>query len=124
MVNYAQGWQNLHAAVNILAGASTQKQRLENAIIYNMAKINPDHDLPPEIRRDFTAFMREMHSHRTRDSEGAVWDVIMGMDRQQRQQAIARIISFYDVVSRTIGAGENPEQEQPKVSAVPQDFAG
>ena len=121
MVNYAQGWQNLHAAVNILAGASTQKQ---NAIIYNMAKINPDHDLPPEIRRDFTAFMREMHSHRTRDSEGAVWDVIMGMDRQQRQQAIARIISFYDVVSRTIGAGENPEQEQPKVSAVPQDFAG
>lgn len=106
MLKYAQGWNHLHAAVHTLAGASDQKQRLESAIISNMAQINPDHDLPPEIRHDFVSFMSEMRSHRTRDSEGAVWELINRMDRLQRQQAITRIIDFYDAVSRAIGHDE------------------
>lgn len=104
MVNYAQGWQNLRAAVNTLAGTGDQKQRLESAIILNMSGIKPAPDLPPEIREDFIAFMRQMCSQRTHDSEGAVWEMIRQMGRLERQQAVMRIIDFYDVVNRAIGS--------------------
>jgi hypothetical protein len=126
MVNYAQGWKNLHAAVHTLAGASDQKQRLENAIISDMSRINPDYDLPPEIRHDFAVFMGQMRSQRTRDSEGAVWELIKRMDGLQRQQAITRIIDFYDAVSRTVGHDDcsGDDSTQLRIAGMQQDFDG
>ncbi|HWV17656.1 MAG TPA: hypothetical protein VNZ68_03675 [Rhodocyclaceae bacterium] len=126
MNKYAQGWQSLHAAVHTLAGASDQKQRLESAIIFNLSQINPERDLPPEVRRHFVTFMREMRTHHTRDSEGAVWEVIKLMDSLQRQQAITHIIDFYDAVSRLTGVGEEDGAEYGKqtAAAVPRDFDG
>lgn|SRR5690606_30068939 len=126
MNKYAQGWNSLHAAVHTLAGASNQKQRLESAIIFNLSQINPERDLPPEVRRNFVAFMREMRARHTRDSEGAVWEVVNLMDSLQRQQAITHIIDFYDAVSRLRGAGEDDGAEYGKqpAAAVPRDFDG
>lgn len=126
MNKYAQGWKSLHAAVHTLAGASDQKQRLESAIIFNLSQINPQRDLPPEVRPNFVAFMREMRAHHTRDSEGAVWEVVKLMDSLQRQQAITHIIDFYDAVSRLTGAGMDDGAECGKQSAaaVPRDFDG
>lgn len=126
MNKYAQGWQSLHAAIHTLAGASDQKQRLESAIIFNLSQINPERDLPPEVRRNFVAFMREMRAHHTRDSEGAVWEVVKLMDSLQRQQAITHIVDFYDAVSRLTGAGEDdgPQYGKQATVAVPRDFDG
>jgi hypothetical protein len=126
MVKYAHGWQSLHAAVHTLVGASGLKQRLESAIIFNLIQIKPDNDLPEEIRDDFIGFMNEMHSRRTCDSEGAVWDAIECLDDVGRQRAVIRIIDFYDVVSRDVGCNEGKALEQ-KGSwplSLPPDFDG
>lgn len=126
MVKYTHGWKNLNAAVHTLAGASELKQRLESAIIFNLIQIKPDKDLPEEIRDDFIGFMDEMHSRRTCDSEGAVWDAIQLLDDIGRQRAVVRIIDFYDVVSRDIGCNEGKalEQRSSWPLSVPPDFDG
>jgi hypothetical protein len=126
MVKYTHGWQSLHAAMHTLAGASELKQRLESAIIFNLVQIRPDIDLPEEIRDDFIGFMHEMHSRRTRDTEGAVWDVIERLDEVGRQRAVTRIIDFYDVVSRNIACNEGDaiEQKGSWSLRLPPDFDG
>ena len=124
MAKYTLGWKNLNAAMHTLAGASELKQRLESAIIFNLANINPGSDLPEGIRKEFIGFMNEMSSHRTRDSEGAVWDAIQLLDDIGRQRAVIRIIDFYDVVSREVGCNEGRAlaQNGGRLECMPPDF--
>lgn len=126
MVKYIHGLQSLHAAVHTLAGASDLKHRLESAIIFNLVQIKPENDLPEEVRDDFVSFMDEMHSRRTCDSEGAVWNVIQLLDDVGRQRAVIRIIDFYDLVSRDVGRNEGKvlEQKGSGPLCVPPDFDG
>ena len=126
MVKYTHGWQSLHAAVHTLVSASELKQRLESAILSNLIQIEPDNDLPEKIRDDFVGFMNEMQTHRTRDSEGAVWNAIESLDDIGRECAVMRIIDFYDVVSRDIGYSEGKALEQKRSwpANLPPDFDG
>lgn len=126
MVKYTHGWKSLHAAMHTLSGASDLKQRLESAIIFNLTQIKPNNDLPEAIRNDFIGFMNEMHSSRTGDSEGAVWEAIACLDDVGRQSAVTRIIYFYDVVSRDMGCseGEALEQKGNWPLSLPPDFDG
>lgn len=124
MVNYTYGWQSLHAAVHTLAGASELKHRLESAILFNLIQIEPNNDLPEEIRDDFVGFMNAMHSRRTHDSEGNVSDAIECLDDVGRQRAVIRIIDFYDAVSRDIGCNEGKALGQKRSLPLPPDFDG
>jgi hypothetical protein len=102
MIKHAYGRGKLRDAMLSLTGAQNQKRRLECAILVNLVPITPETDLPETVQPHFVAFMNEMQSYRTRESEGAVWEVILHMDDGAIEGAISRIFGFYDAVNSSI----------------------
>ncbi|MDH4318645.1 MAG: hypothetical protein OEV64_09670 [Desulfobulbaceae bacterium] len=100
MSTYDYGWEKLHLAVHSLAGASTQKERLVNAVAYNLIHIIPENNLPPELRDEFKQFMEEITSVEAKGNEGRVRATVDSLDEIGTSRAIEKIISLYDTVCR------------------------
>lgn len=100
MSAYGYGWEKLHLAVHSLTGTSTQKERLVNAVVYNLIHITPENDLPPELRDKFTRFMEEITSVEAMNDEGTVQATVDSFDEISTRRAIEKIIGFYDTVCR------------------------
>lgn len=100
MTEFSYGWEKLHTAVHSLAGESPRRQRLVDAIIYNLIHINPERDIPVSMRADFERFMAEVTAAEPKGDEGSVQATVNGMDDMAVARAIERIISFYDTVCR------------------------
>ena len=60
MNQFGYGWEKLFKAVNSLAGAEDQRQRLVNAVVGSLIFITPDRDLPPKLRTTFVQFMQDI----------------------------------------------------------------
>jgi len=99
-MSLSYGWEKLHSAVHTLTGQSSQSERLEGAIIYNLIHINPDNDLPEEMREEFKEFMNEISSVEAQNNEGNVHATVNTYDETQVSRAIEKIINFYDTVCR------------------------
>lgn len=102
MSSYSYGWEKLHAAVLSLAGASPQKERLVDAVVYNLIYITPENDLPPELRDEFKQFMEEITSVDAKENEGTAQATVDSLDEIGTSRAIGKIIGFYDAVCRHI----------------------
>lgn len=100
MSAYSYGWEKLHLAMHTLAGNGSQADRLQGAIVSNLIRIKSNEDLPPNIRADFDAFMRQMTSVKAKGDEGTAKATVDSLDESGRQQAIDKIIEFYDAVCR------------------------
>lgn len=100
MSAYSYGWEKLHLAVHSLAGASPQKERLANAVVYNLIYITPENDLPPELRDEFKQFMEEITSVEIKRNEGTAQATVDSLDEIGTSRAIEKIIGFYDTVCR------------------------
>jgi hypothetical protein len=100
MNDYSYGWEKLHTAVSSLAGESSQRQRLVNAILYSLVHIRPDENLPPSIRDEFKAFIKEMTATEAEGDEGTVQATVNSMEDFDIHRAVERIIGFYDTVCR------------------------
>jgi hypothetical protein len=100
MSEYSYGWEKLHTAIHSLTGSSSQKDRLVNAICYSLIHIDPDNDLPAELREDFSGFMVEMTSVNAIGNEGSVRATVDRLDEIGVAGAIEKIISFHDTVCR------------------------
>lgn len=97
---YRYGWEKLHLAIHSLSGTSTQKERLVNAIAYNLIHITPENDLPPELRDEFEQFMEDIISVQAEGDEGNVRATVDSLDEISTHRAIEKIIGFYDTVCR------------------------
>lgn len=97
-INY--GWEKLHLAVHSLCGQGPQSQRLVNAVIYNLIHVNPENNLPEEILDEFQSFMDEINSVKAQDDEGTVRATVNTLDEIGVDDAVKKIISFYDTVCR------------------------
>lgn len=100
MYQYSYGWEKLHIAVHTLAGATDQKQRLVNAVVFNLIHITPENDLPPQIQNKFKEFMQHITSIPAIGDGGTVQATIETFDEMEIGRAIEKIISFYDTVCR------------------------
>jgi hypothetical protein len=98
------GWEKLHLAVHSLSlslsGASHQKERLVNAVVYNLIHITPENDLPPEQRDEFRQFIEKITSVEAKGNEGTVQATVDSLDELGTSRAIEKIIGFYDTVCR------------------------
>jgi hypothetical protein len=97
---YSYGWEKLHLTVHSLAGASPQKDRLVNAVVYNLIHITPENDLPPELYDEFRQFMDEITAVEAKGNEGTVQATVDSLDEIGISRAVEKIISFYDTVCR------------------------
>lgn len=100
MSAYSYGWEKLHLAVHSLAGASSQRDRLVNAVVYNLIHIRPENDLSPALRIEFNQFMQDITSVAAKGNEGTVQATVDSLDEVGRSKVIEKIISFYDAVCR------------------------
>ena len=79
------GWDQLHLAVHALASnSSNQRDRINYAINDCLSKIDPETDLPEELKAEFTNFY---NNHQTLDNDIKV----------------EAIIRFYDKICRYLG---------------------
>ncbi len=97
---FSYGWEKLHIAVQSLAGAADQKQRLVNAVVSGLIHITPNSNLPPEIRSDFAQFIGEITSVKTEGDEGNIRATVDSLDEMGVHRAVEKIIGFYDTVCR------------------------
>lgn len=97
---YGYGWQKLYGAIHSLAGENSQKERLVNAIAYNLIHITPEKDLPSELRDEFRQFMKKMTSVTAKSNEGTIQATITQLDEIETHRAIEKIISFHDTICR------------------------
>ena len=100
MSQFSYGWEKLHTAVQSLAGAVDQKQRLVNAVVSGLIHITPDRDLPLEIRSDFAQFIGEITSVKAEGDEGNIQATVDSLDEMGIHSAVEKIIGFYDTVCR------------------------
>tara|TARA_R110001599_G_scaffold26612_16_gene93893 strand:- start:4528 stop:4845 length:318 start_codon:yes stop_codon:yes gene_type:complete len=100
MSAYSYGWEKLHLAVHSIAGDGDKRERLINAIVYNLIQITPEHDLPNELQPEFSEFMSEMIAVEASGDEGNIAATAHSFDGAKIDQAFGKIISFYDTVCR------------------------
>lgn len=100
MSAYSYGWEKLHLAVNSLAGASSQRERLVNAVVFHLIHITPENDLPPELQIEFKQFMQSITSVAAKGNEGTVQATVDSLDEVAMHREIEKIIGFYDTVCR------------------------
>ncbi|ELR66073.1 hypothetical protein C942_00515 [Photobacterium marinum] len=99
-MKYGYGWEKLHTAVHSLAASQTQKERLVNALVFNLTHITPENDLPEPMHEDFKNFISEMTSVEPKSDEGSYQATVNTLDQIGVDRAIAKIIGFYDTVCR------------------------
>jgi hypothetical protein len=100
VTNYSRGWEKLHLAVHTLAGTGTQKERLVDAVAYNLIHIIPDKDLPEELHDEFTEFKHKITSVPAKGNEGSIQATVNTLAESDVGQFVKEIISFYDTVCR------------------------
>ena len=94
------GWEKLHQAVHALAGAVEQKERLQNALSFDLLNIKPGTDLPEELQAGFAEFMVQMTAVAADGDEGTIYATVRRMDENGVKMAIEKIIGFYDRICR------------------------
>ena len=97
---FSYGWEKLHTAVSCLAGMGDQRKRLIDAVVSSLICINPDRDLPPEIRSDFAQFIGDVTSVKAERDEGNIRATVESLDEMGVHRAVEKIVGFYDTVSR------------------------
>ena len=97
---FSYGCEKLHTAVSCLAGMGDQRKRLIDAVVSSLICINPDRDLPPEIRSDFAQFIGDVTSVKAERDEGNIRATVDSLDEMGVHRAVEKIIGFYDIVCR------------------------
>ncbi len=100
MSDYDYAWEKLRVAVQCLAGTGSQKYRLLDALISALSRINPDDDLPPEIREDFEQLMKDMRQLPAVGQDGRYKITVDSLSDDAVSEAINQVMNFYDVVCR------------------------
>lgn len=99
-MSLSYGWEKLHTAVHSLAGPESQSERLVDAAAYSLANINPENDLPEEMREEFTALMSDLTTVQAKGDEGNLRATINSFSEVQLNKAIEKIIGLYDSICR------------------------
>jgi hypothetical protein len=103
MIPYGYGQEKLLSAVSTLAGTRSLKDRVRDAISYNLIHIEPERDLPGALREDFKAFMAEMTSQTAAGDEGSIQATVDTLGDVKLTGAADNIIWFYGEVCRHRG---------------------
>ena len=99
-MSISYGWEKLHLAVHSLCGMGTQHERLINATTFNLSHINPENDLPEELRAGFKDLYAQLTANTATEGEGRIQSTIKVFDEIQLHKAIEEIISLYDSICR------------------------
>jgi hypothetical protein len=92
-IHYAD--EKFYVALRCLTGAATQRQRLEDAYVYNLIHVKPE-DLPETIRYKFRDFCEDITRVDGEAGEGAVNATIAGMTDEQVSDMVGRFLHIYD----------------------------
>ncbi|HIE4892120.1 hypothetical protein HL273_20285 [Yersinia enterocolitica] len=99
-MQYSNGWKLFYDAVNHLAGADSQRERLLNAFVYSLSHIKPEIDLPENLRTRFTKLTTLLNNKPASGSEGTAQATIFTLDESELRQAVESIIDIYDSLCR------------------------
>ena len=83
-----------HAAVRVLAGAGSIKQRLVSAYRDNLDDIHED-DMPPPVQADFAALRERLHRVTPLNGEGAVCATVRKMSSAEASCCAVSLLSLY-----------------------------
>lgn len=85
-------WENLHRAMYILVGQGTQRERLYQAYVHNLACLQAQ-DIPAEMRSDFILLSRALADSTSGQGTRQLSD-------EEVNAFLNSIVRIYDVVTR------------------------
>ena len=94
------GWEKRQSAVSSLDDAHDGRNGLHNATVYSLIYIDPDRDLPEEIRSEFRSLMEELRTATPKADEGCIRASIDRMDDATVQDMITRIVGLHENLSQ------------------------
>jgi hypothetical protein len=100
MNDHDYAWEKLHYAVQSLAESDDQRKALLNVMVSHICRLQAEHDLPPEIRDDFTEMMRKMTKISVIGTAGGYEVNIDNLSDAAIQKTIDQIKSFYAAVCK------------------------
>lgn len=92
-------YERLHDATLELAGAGSIKQRLFGAYSHHLAALSED-EMPKEIREDFCALSRVLHSVRPLPGEDAVRATVRKMSTGDANRCAVQIVNMFNTLGR------------------------
>jgi hypothetical protein len=95
-------WEKFHLAIDCLAGAGSQRERLVGAYVSNLIRLNAE-DLPIEIQDEFRKLQRDITRQDATGSEGTVQATVNTMDDGEVASMVKNILSMHDTVTRHQG---------------------
>ena len=97
---YDYGWEKLFHANSLLCGPGLQSERLKRAIRC-FKRLNPENQLPKEIREEFFDFEKRMKAVKPKNQNQSPFDATIDtFSDEEVQKAVEQINTFYDTVCR------------------------
>jgi len=94
------GLEQLTSAVFTIADSQeTLQQRLLSACVYDILSINPERDLPPEMREKFTTLCQLLNCKPAMEEHGSIAATISGMKDEEARRHIETIGQLYRELS-------------------------
>ncbi len=92
-------WEKTHVAVLMLAaGTQSLRGRLEDAYVFSLIRLRPEHDFPwPDLRQKFEDLMQEMAP------EGNFLVALSAWPDEDLKRIAEGIVGLYDRIARRMG---------------------
>ena len=90
------GLEQLTSAVFTIADShETLQQRLISACVYDILNINPERDLPQEMREKFTTLCQLLNCQPAMEGQGSIFATISAMNDDEARRHIETIGQMY-----------------------------
>ncbi len=96
-------WEKLHDAVLTLAsGTGSIQERLCDAYVYSLIRLQKQDDFPVEMRDDFEVIQKELTAVQPFGEEGSVKASTNAMTDDKASKIAEKIVSMYDKITRMV----------------------
>ena|SRR5215216_5083911 len=100
-MSLSYGWEKFHVAVLCLAsGRGSIQDRLANAFVSALIRLEPKEDLPPELQTEFSSIVEEMTKVGPTGDEGSIMATANIMPAERASAIAEKIVEMYDTITR------------------------